>query len=208
VSSETTAQFRVDLCTQTGCIFTPWPNKTSSFYAWVPASAVDWPPSGYNPTTHYEYVCATDGPGSSLGAIPKKQQKWIPGDVFAVVGANFGGSKNPAVGNISAMDVTTNKLVWQDKGKAAGWPTPCYSGILTTAGNLVFAAHTGDKNGGSLSAYDAVTGKTLWDSAQLDGGGGAPSMTYSVSGKQYVSAIVGGGGSGKKSDSVYTWALP
>ena len=30
------------------------------------------------------------------------------------------------------MDVTTNKIAWQKKGKADGWPTVCFSGILTT----------------------------------------------------------------------------
>jgi quinohemoprotein ethanol dehydrogenase len=202
-----------------GCIFTPYPQKGRSFVAWTPSSAVDWPPSGYNPTTHYEYMCATDGPGTALGAIPRKQQKYIPGDVFAVVGANFGSAKTPSYGNISAMDVTTNKLAWQIKGKAQGWPTPCYSGILTTAGNLVLAGHTlgipgqngtapDPKGGGTLSAYNATTGASLWNSEQLDGGAGAPSMTYSVNGKQYISIFAGGGGSGKKGDSIYTWALP
>jgi quinohemoprotein ethanol dehydrogenase len=191
-----------------GCIFTPFPMKGRSFVAWVPASAVDWPPSAYNPNTHFQYVCAADGPGSALGAIPRKQQKWIPGDVFAVVGTTFGAAKKPSFGNISAIDVTTNKLAWRIRGKAAGWPTACYSGIMTTAGNLVFAAHTGGKKGGSISAYDATNGKNLWNSEQLDGGGGAPSMTYSVNGKQYISLFAGGGGSGKKSNSIYTWALP
>jgi quinohemoprotein ethanol dehydrogenase len=190
-----------------GCIFTPFPTKKSSFVAWVPSSAVDWPPSGYNPNTHFEYMCATEG-GSALGAIPRKQQKWIPGDVFSVVGANFGSAKTTPHGNISAIDVTTNELAWQVKGKAQGWPTACYSGILTTAGNLVFAAHTGGKNGGSLSAYEANTGKPVWDSEQLDGGGSAPSVTYSVNGKQYISIFAGGTGAGKQNDTVYAWALP
>jgi quinohemoprotein ethanol dehydrogenase len=191
-----------------GCIFTPFPTKDRSFVAWTPSSAVDWPPSGYNPTTHYEYMCATDGPGTALGAIPRKQQKWIPGDVFAVVGANFGSAKNPSFGNVSAIDVTSNKVVWQVKGKAEGWPTACYSGILTTAGNLVFAGHTGDKTGGSITAYNATSGVKLWDSEKLDGGANSPSITYSVNGKQYISIFAGGGGAGKKSDSIYTWALP
>ncbi|MDP9337051.1 MAG: hypothetical protein M3Q30_27570, partial [Actinomycetota bacterium] len=92
-------------------------------------------------------------------------------------------------------------------------------GILTTAGNLVLAGHTSGvpgpngstkdpKGGGSVSAYNAMTGASLWNSEQLDGGAGAPSMTYSVNGKQYISIFAGGGGSGKKGDSIYTWALP
>jgi len=191
-----------------GCIFTPWPKGKQTFTAWTPSSAVDWPPSAYSPTTHYEYVCATDGPGSALGAIPKKQQKWIPGDVFSVVGANFGSAKTPNHGAVVAMDVTTNKVAWKVKGAAAGWPTACYSGILATGGGLVVAGHTGDKTGGSISAYNAMTGTKLWDSEKLDGGVNAPTMTYSVGGKQYISVFAGGGGSGKQSDSVYTWALP
>jgi quinohemoprotein ethanol dehydrogenase len=193
-----------------GCIFTPWPNQKSSFYARVPSYAVSWPPSAYNPNTHFEYLCATDGAGPSFGAIPKIKQKWIPGDSFAVVGATFGGgAKHQPVGNVSAIDVTTNKLAWQVKGPSQGWPTPCFSGILTTAGGIVVAGHTGDSNGGSLSAYDARTGTKVWDSEQLDGGANAPSVTYSVNGEQHISIFAGGGGSGgKPSDSVYTWTLP
>ena len=131
--------------------------------------------------------------------------------MFAVVGVKFGGGvKHQPVGNVSAIDVTTNKLAWQVKGPSHGWPTPCFSGILATAGGIVVAGHTGDSNGGSLSAYDAAMGTKLWDSEQLDGGANAPSVTYSVNGKQYISIFAGGGGGtgGKASDSVYAWTLP
>src|SRR5207253_6516261 len=72
-----------------GCVFTPYaPTKKGSYLGRAPSTegGVDWPPSAYNPQTHFEYVCATDGPGSALGAIPTKQQRWIPGDVFSVGG--------------------------------------------------------------------------------------------------------------------------
>ena len=120
------------------------------------------------------------------------------------VGIHFGSAKAPQYGNVTAMDVTTNKIAWQKKGKADGWPTVCFSGILTTAGNLVFAGHSE----GILSAYDATTGQHLWDSDKLEGGANAPSMTYSVNGKQYVSIFAGGAGGGKPNDTVYAFALP
>jgi outer membrane protein assembly factor BamB len=78
-----------------------------------------------------------------------------------------GGVRHEPVGNLSAIAVTTNKLAWQLKGPSEGWPPACFSGILTIVGGIVVAGHTGDENGGWLTAYDAATGTKLWESEQL-----------------------------------------
>jgi quinohemoprotein ethanol dehydrogenase len=200
-----------------GCIFTPYaPTKQGSFVGWNPAAAVDWPPSSYNPSTHFEYVCSTQSAGAGLGAIPKSQQTLYPGGNW--IAANFGaGSTVANTGRVVAMDVTTNKIGWN----GPNWPSPCYSGTMTTAGGLVFAGQSETAKGKGivglrnvsqavLTALDASTGKVLWTSPHLDAGANAPSITYTANGKQYVAILVGGNtlfGS-KPGDSIYAFSLP
>jgi quinohemoprotein ethanol dehydrogenase len=198
-----------------GCTFTPYaPTTQGSFVASTPQpeGGVDWPMSAYSPDTNYIYLCARDGQGGLIGAIPKNQIKIVPGQLS--LGVNFGGG-SPILkdyGRIVAIDLATNKVAWSVK-----WPKPCFSGVMTTAGGLVFAAQSlvAAKKGvtvaspGVLSAYDAKTGKSLWNSAKMPAGPNAPTITYTVDGKQYVAIVAGGnGGEGSKAgDYVYAFAL-
>jgi alcohol dehydrogenase (cytochrome c) len=61
-----------------------------------------------------------------------------------------------------------------------------YSGVLATAGNLVF---TGQLDG-KFAAYDAKTLQEAW-SFDVGAGINAPAITYAVNGKQYVAVLVG-----------------
>ena len=91
------------------------------------------------------------------------------------------------------------------------YPSPRNGGTLTTAGNLVFQG-TAD---GRFVAYDATSGKTLWETPTGTGVVAAAS-TYLVDGVQYVSVAVGRGGVFGLGDratqynspgTVYTFAL-
>ena len=75
------------------------------------------------------------------------------------------------------------KIVWADRRRA-----PQTSGVLATAGGIVFGGSYDRK----FRAYDDSTGKTLWE-VGLDDVPTAPSITYSVNGKQYVAVVVGNG---------------
>jgi quinohemoprotein ethanol dehydrogenase len=85
-------------------------------------------------------------------------------------------------------------IAWDPIQQNARWKAPLQTiwngGTLATAGDLVFQG-TGD---GYLRAYNASSGKELW---RFNAGLGiiAPPMTYSVRGQQYVSVLVGYGGS-------------
>jgi quinoprotein glucose dehydrogenase len=68
------------------------------------------------------------------------------------------------------------------------WGTPNLGGALVTQGGLVFIGATMDR---LFRAYDARTGKVLWDH-KLPADGVASPMTYSVDGKQYVAIAAGG----------------
>ena len=78
--------------------------------------------------------------------------------------------------------------------KQARWKVPLATiwngGTLATAGNLVFQG-TAD---GYFSAYDASSGERLW---QFNAGLGiiAAPISFAAQGKQYVSVLVGYGGS-------------
>jgi len=183
-----------------GCLFTPF--DTNGFLAF-PILGADWAPSSYNPTTHFLYVCSQDNRIAAMEAIPKAKQAetLVLGKSYFGTLVNFSLGKK-VTGSLTAMDMTTNKIAWQQK-----WPTPCLSGSFTTAGGLVFAGH----NDGTYTAYDATSGNQLWSSAQLDAGINAPGITYAVDGKQYVLVYVGGTGvleQTKRGDSVYAFSLP
>jgi quinohemoprotein ethanol dehydrogenase len=206
---------------KTGCIFTPYaPSSSGSYLASTPSATggVDWPPSSFNPNTNYEYICATDGEGGALGAIPKNQQKLVQGSLY--VGINFGAGSpvKPNYGRVVAQNVTTNKVAWSVK-----WPQPCYSGTMTTAGGLVFAGQSSIKakkaahgqpavlpSKSVLTAFNASTGQVLWNSPVLAAGANAPSITYSVGGKQYIAILAGGNNlaGSTPGDNVYAFALP
>ena len=76
-----------------------------------------------------------------------------------------------------------------------GPPESNYSGVLSTAGGLVFYGETG----GSFAAVDAATGKTLWHFNTGQEWRASP-MTYLVNGRQYVAIAAGG--------NILSFALP
>jgi quinohemoprotein ethanol dehydrogenase len=188
-----------------GCIFTPYDATHPAAMAPSAQGGSDWNSPSYNPATHALYVCSADSDFSLLG-IPAAtlNSSYIAGAGF--FGITFGGIHFYA-GHVTAMDMTTNRIMWDDK-----WVSPCYSGTFTTAGNLIFAGQVT----GEYDALDATTGKTVW-STKLDAGVAAPGMTYSVNGKQYIAIYAGGATfsfeaiKGQKfphGDSLYVFALP
>jgi len=188
-----------------GCIWTPYDSTHPAAVAPSAQGGSDWNPASYNPATQFLYVCSADSDYALLGVPPATlQSQYLAGKGF--FGVVFGRLKFYR-GHLTAMNVTTNKIAWDDK-----WTSPCYSGSFTTAGGLVFAGQVD----GKYDAYDAATGKELW-STMLDAGVAAPGMTYSVNGKQYVAIYAGGSTfsfeaiNGQKfphGDSVYVFALP
>ena len=87
-------------------------------------------------------------------------------------------------GYLVAWNPVTQKETWrvQHQGLWNG-------GTLATAGGLVFQGEAT----GAFDAYDAKTGKRLWKFDSGLGIIGAP-MSYSIDGRQYVSILVGYGG--------------
>jgi alcohol dehydrogenase (cytochrome c) len=94
---------------------------------------------------------------------------------------------------LRAIDIETGKIAWE--APQVGAPEANYSGVLSTAGGLVFYGETG----GGFAAVDAKTGRALWHFETNQIWKASP-MTYLVGGQQYV-AIASGG-------NVLSFALP
>ena len=94
---------------------------------------------------------------------------------------------------VRAVDSYTGKLVWEHRERERTGDSTV-SGMLSTRGGLVFAAADGQ-----FFALDAHSGKSLW-SAAIGGTTYAAPVTFSVSGQQFVSVVIG--------RSLLTFALP
>src|SRR5439155_20055078 len=79
-------------------------------------------------------------------------------------------------------------------------------GGIATAGGLVFIGATKDE---MFHAFDARTGKVLWET-KLETGGYATPATYMAKGKQFVVIAAAGGGklASPSGDAFVAFALP
>ena len=87
-------------------------------------------------------------------------------------------------GYLKAIDPLTGKAKWE-----APSDIPRFSGVLSTAGGLVFSGQLT----GEFEAFDADTGKKLWQFQTGSGIEGQP-VTWEKDGKQYVTVMSGIGG--------------
>jgi alcohol dehydrogenase (cytochrome c) len=87
-------------------------------------------------------------------------------------------------GRLEALNLETKKVVWMNRQRA-----PLTSGVLATAGGVVFAGGL-DR---VFAAYDDATGKELWRIRLNDVPNSAP-ISYAINGRQYVAVVVGNGG--------------
>ena len=114
------------------------------------------------------------------------------------IGGNFGTNPMPLFGVFAALDLQTNKLVWQQH-----WPERCLSGSVTTAGGLVFVG----RNDGRLTALDSAHRRETRE-FQTGSGVNAPVSIFEHRGRQYVAAHSGGHvQGGARGDSVWLFSL-
>jgi alcohol dehydrogenase (cytochrome c) len=142
----------------------------------------NWWPYSFDPQTGYAYVptmktCMTlvaTKPVPFVAGATYTDEAWtvrhVPGET--------------GWGELQAIDVATGKRMWH-KDTALPWN----DGTLSTGGGLVFSG-TPD---GKFYAFDARTGKVLWEHRMTSGVIGVP-MSYRVEGKQYVAVQSGWGG--------------
>jgi alcohol dehydrogenase (cytochrome c) len=146
----------------------------------------NWPPAAFNPRTRLMYIPANNNMCQTLVGVPVT---YTPGRGFTGTGRTSGPGttlKEGAthVGEVQAWNVDTGEKVWTHTYRQANWGP-----ILTTAGNLVFAGGTPDQ---MFHAFDATTGKLLWEFKTSSGVEGPPAA-FEVDGKQYIAVLTGWG---------------
>jgi len=102
----------------------------------------------------------------------------------------------PPWGKINAIDIDTGKINWSKpfgfrktkNGKIIEGDFN-FGGVLSTAGNLLFATGTPDNY---IRAYNSKTGETIWEH-ELPAAGSSSPITYLYKGKQYILVNAGGG---------------
>ena len=155
-----------------------------------------WSPVSFDARTGLAYVAALHMPTRyTVNDIPATGNK--PAIRYTALEPVNG----PKWGTLTAIDLYAGgKIRWQAKTAE-----PLIGGVLATAGNLVF---TGEGNG-NFSAFDAQTGKLLW---QFNCGAGvnAPPISYEIDGKQYVAVAAGGSAlfGYRQGEAVVVFALP
>ena len=166
-----------------GCLFTAfWDRPVMIFPGSSGGNA--WAPISYSPKTKLVYIPANIVPT----AFSARRQVWDDATKRLVTIGDSQGFYRPAglqrSGTLTAMDPTTNKIVWHKRTK---YPMGGGSGVLSTAGGLLFHG----ESDGSLVAYDITNGEEVWK-FQTGAGANAPVSTYSVNGEQYVAVLSGG----------------
>ena len=140
------------------------------------SGVTNWPPPSFSPDTGLFYVPRYDS--YAMYYLTETDSRGAMG---------LGGKEEVPVASLGshlvAIDYKTGKTVWSHQYPSSA--TVVMSGILTTAGKVLFA---GD-NAGNLIAFDPANGKTLWHS-RIGQVSNAPE-TYMVDGHQYILAAAG-----------------
>jgi alcohol dehydrogenase (cytochrome c) len=139
----------------------------------------NWPPSSFDPDRDMYFVCSLRG---TLGVIPETKAPRFNGDESFEGGEIATSSGFNAPGFLTAYDLKTGKIAWQDK-----FPESCYSGAVSTAGGVVFVG----QNNGELQAFDSKTGERLWH-FQTGAGANTTVTIFEDEGEEKVALYAGG----------------
>jgi alcohol dehydrogenase (cytochrome c) len=136
---------------------------------------VNWPPPAYSPDTGLFYVPQNDS--YAMYYLTETDPRGAMG---------LGGKEEQGVASkayLTAIDYKTGKVAWRHPFPGTGGGSA--SGLLTTAGKLLF----GGDLGGNIVAYDSADGTALWHS-RIGQVSNAP-QTYMLDGKQYILVAAG-----------------
>ncbi|MBA2589740.1 MAG: PQQ-binding-like beta-propeller repeat protein [Alphaproteobacteria bacterium] len=135
--------------------------------------ATNWYATSFSPETRLFYVMAVED--CSIYRQTSKESQGYEG---------VRDPNDPGLKYLRALDIQTGKTMWEIPQE--GPQEANYSGVLSTAGGLVFYGETG----GGFAAVDAKSGKTLWTVHGNQPWRGCP-MTYMLNGRQYVAVASG-----------------
>ena len=173
-----------------GCLFAAY-NERPMLIAPGSAGGNSWAPMTFSPRTGLAYV-----PGTIFDSLyilgAEGEGREMQSTTFHPAGVR-------RAGTLTAMDPTTNRIVWQ---KDMRYPMGGGSGLLSTAGGLLFNGQPD----GNLVAYDIRNGDELWR-FQTGAGADAGVATYAVDGEQYVAIMAGGNRVLRSQRGDYLWAF-
>jgi alcohol dehydrogenase (cytochrome c) len=157
----------------------PTPEGNESIWPGVDGGH-NWMSPSYHPSTRLLYFMARE---ERRRFFKTDAPEFQPGEAFFGGGGGGGARFRPeeSWGRLIAMTPETGEIKWEHRILAPPW-----SGVLSTAGNLVFSAAPS----GNVFALDARSGKELWHFNANDRVFAAP-MTFLSRGKQLVAIAVG-----------------
>jgi len=196
-------------------LYTP-PSLRGTIQFPTTGGGVNWGGVSFDPVNQIVYANTTRGPNilrlfasdrydEIKAALPDMEVSPQEGAPYAVMQkvlfSPLGIPCNPPPwGALAAVDLKSGRILWQSTlgtteelaplNITLATGTPTLGGSLVTASGLVFIGATMDNY---LRAFDAKTGKELWQ-GRLPAGGFATPMTYDYKGKQYVVIAAGGHG--------------
>jgi alcohol dehydrogenase (cytochrome c) len=150
------------------------------------AGTTNWMSPSFDPQTGFFYVNARE----QCDVFSTAPQPYEAGHAYYGSAYFPAADSEPYYGALRALDPATGQLQWEFRH-----PSPSWSGVLSTAGNLVF---TGDAEGNFI-ALDATSGKALWH-FQTGGSVYSAPISFAVDGKQYIAIAAG--------SALYTFGLP
>ncbi len=150
------------------------------------AGATNWMSPTYDPQTKLFYVTARE----QCDIFSTAPQAFERGHAYYGSAYFPNDDAAPFWGALRALDPTTGEMKWEWKH-----PSPTWSGVLSTAGGLVFS---GDAEG-NFMAFEAASGKIVWH-FQCGASVYSSPMAFAVDGKQYVAVAAG--------SALFAFALP
>src|SRR5712692_6784404 len=141
------------------------------------AGATNWMSPTYDPQTQLFYVTARE----QCDIFSTAPQPYEAGHAYYGSAYFPNDDAAPFTGALRALDPASGKTKWEWKH-----PSPTWSGVLSTAGGLIF---TGDAEGNFI-ALNAATGKALWH-FQCGASVYSSPMSFAIDGKQYVAVAAG-----------------
>ena len=143
----------------------------------------DWPPVAFSPNTRLIYIPANDNLCHELtGETPK----YVVGERYMGVAKNVMMMVDGAdhIGELQAWNVDSGKKVWTTNLPSFNWGP-----VLAAGGDILFAGGTNDR---LFRAFDAKTGKILWEFPTISGVAAVP-VSFQVDGEQYIAVQSGWG---------------
>lgn len=137
----------------------------------------NWQPMAFNPETGLVYI-----PANKIGMNTERTEvSYQRGYFYLGLENEMIFDDDQSAGEYVAWDPVKGEKVWSIPQKF-----PLTGGALSTAGNLLFFGN----HEGYFLAYDATSGKKLWEYKTSSGISAAP-ISYMINGRQYIAIIEG-----------------